>query len=58
MERFLGKTRVKVDLVRKLRRQVGNTWAHATQQEFTDDKKADVLSFATVFVKSGESISP
>ena len=34
---FLSKTRVNVDLVRKIGDEVRNTWAHAPQQELTDD---------------------
>ncbi len=53
---FLGKTRVNVDLVRKLRSQVRNTWAHAPQQELTDDKTAEGLSIATDFLEDLEKV--
>ena len=51
---FLGKTRVNVDLVRKLRSQVRNTWAHAPQQELTD--VAEGLSIATDFLDDLEKV--
>ena len=55
---FLGKTRVNVDLVRKLRSQVRNTWAHAPQQELTDDEKTEGFSIATDFLKDLENVCP
>ena len=55
---FLGKTRVNVDLVRKLRSQVRNIWAHAPQQELTDDEKAEGFSIATDFLKDLENVCP
>ena len=55
---FLGKTRVNVDLVRKLRSQVRNTWAHAPQQKFTDKHKAEGFSIATDFLKDLEYAHP
>ena len=55
---FLGKTRVNVDLVRELRSQVRNTWAHAPQQELTDDEKAEGFSIATEFLKDLENVCP
>ena len=55
---FLGKTRVNVDLVRKLRSQVRNTWAHAPQHELTEDEKAEGFSIATDFLKDLENVSP
>ena len=55
---FLGKTRVNVDLVRKLRSQVRNIWAHAPQQEFTDDEKTEGFLIATDFLKDLENVSP
>ena len=55
---FLGKTRVNVDLVRKLRSQVRNTWAHAPQQESTDDEKTEGFSIATDFLKNLEGVCP
>ena len=55
---FLGKTRVNVDLVRELRSQVRNTWAHAPQQELTDDEKAQGFSIATEFLKDLENVCP
>ena len=55
---FLGKTRVNVDLVRELRSQVRNTWAHAPQQELTDDEKAEGFSIATDFLKDLENVCP
>ena len=53
---FLGKTRVNVDLVRKLRSQVRNTWAHAPQQELTDDEIAESLSIAIDFLEDLEKV--
>ena len=55
---FLGKTRVNVDLVRKLRSQVRNTWAHAPQHELTEDEKAEGFSIATDFLKDLQNVSP
>ena len=55
---FLGKTRVNVDLVRKLRSEVRNTWAHAPQQELTDDKKKEGFSIAAEFLKDLDNVSP
>jgi hypothetical protein len=53
---FLGKVRVSVDLVRKLRSQVRNTWAYAPQQELSDDKKAEIFSIATDFLEDLEKV--
>ena len=53
---FLGKVRVSVDLVRKLRSQVINTWAYAPQQELSDDKKAEIFSIATDFLEDLEKV--
>ena len=53
---FLGKTRVNVDIVRKLRSQVRNTWAHAPQQELTDDETAEGLSIGTYFLEHLEKV--
>ena len=53
---FLGKTRVKVDLIRKLRSEVRNTWAHAPQQEMSDDKMAQGFSIATEFLEDLEKV--
>ena len=55
---FLGKTRVNVDLVRKLRSRVRNTWAHAPQQNLTDDEKAEGFSIAIDFLKDLENVCP
>ena len=55
---FLGKTRANVDLVRKLRSQVRNTWAHAPQQVLTDDEKTEGFSIATDFLKDLENVCP
>lgn len=55
---FLGKTRVNVDLVRKLRSQVRNSWAHAPKQEFSDDEKAEGFSIATDFLEDLEKVFP
>ena len=53
---FLGKTRLNVDLVRKLRSQVRNTWAHAPQQELTNDETAEGFSIATDFLEDLEKV--
>ena len=53
---FLGKVRVSVDLVRKLRSQVRNTWAHAPQQELGDDEKVESFSIATDFLEDLEKV--
>ncbi len=53
---FLGKTRVNVDLERKLRSQVRNTWAHAPQQELTDDEIAEGFSIANDFLEDLEKV--
>ena len=55
---FLGKTRVNVDLVRKLRSEVRNTWAHAPQQELTDDEKKEGFSIAADFLEDLENVGP
>ena len=54
---FLGKTRVNVDLVRELRSEVRNTWAHASQQELTDDEKNEAFSIAIDFLEDLEKVS-
>ena len=48
---LIGKVRVSVDLVRKLRSQVRNTWAHAPKHKFTDDEKDESFSIATDFLE-------
>ena len=53
---FLGKTRVNVDFVRKLRSPVTNTWAHAPQHELTDDETAESFSIATDFLEDLEKV--
>ena len=53
---FPDKIRVDVDLVRKLRSQVRNIWAHAPQLELTDDKTAECFSIATNFLKYLEKV--
>ena len=53
---FLGKTRLNVDLVRKLRSQVRNTWAHAPQQELTNDEIAESFSIAIDFLEDLEKV--
>ena len=55
---FLGKTRVNVDLARKLRSEVRNTWAHAPQQELSDDEMAQGFSIATEFLEDLEKVCP
>ena len=55
---FLGKTRVNVDLVRKLRSQVRNTWAHAPQHELTDNQKTEGFSIAADFLEDLDNVSP
>ena len=53
---FLGKTRVNVDLVRDLRSEVRNTWAHAPQHELSDDEMAQGFSIATEFLEDLENV--
>ena len=53
---LLGKTRVNVDFVRKLRSEVRNTWAHAPQQELSDDEMAQNFSMAIDFLKNLEKV--
>ena len=53
---FLGKTRVNVDLARKLRSEGRNTWAHAPQQELKDDEMAQGFSIATEFLEDLEKV--
>ena len=55
---FLSKTRVNVDLVRKLRDKVRNTWAHAPQQELTDDESTEGFSIAADFLKDLDIVGP
>ena len=55
---FLGKVRVSVDLVIKLRSQVRNTWVHAPQQEFTNDEKDESFLIATDFLEDLEKVFP
>jgi hypothetical protein len=57
-EAFLGKVRVSVDLMRKCRSQVRNTWVHAPKQEFSDDEKAESFSIATEFLEDLEKVFP
>jgi tetratricopeptide (TPR) repeat protein len=52
---FLGKTRVSVDLVRKLRSQT-HPWVHAPQQTYTDDEKDESFSIATDFLENQEKV--
>ena len=53
---FLGKTRVNVDVVRKLRSEVRNSWAHAPQQELSDEEMAQGFSIATDFLEDLETV--
>ena len=55
---FLGKTRVNVDLVRKLRSKVRNTWAHAPQQELTDEEKKEDFSITADFLNDINKVYP
>ncbi|CAB3989385.1 Hypothetical predicted protein [Paramuricea clavata] len=55
---FLGKTRVNVELVRKLRSRVKNVWVHAPEQEFTDDEKEKSFLTATKFLEDLERVCP
>ena len=55
---FLGKARVNVELVRKLRSRVKNVWVHAPEQEFTDDEKEKSFSTATTFLQDLEKVRP
>ena len=53
---FLGKIRVNVELTRKLRSEVRNTWAHAPKQELSDDEMAQGFSIATEFLENLEKV--
>ena len=55
---FLRKTRVNVDLARKLRSEVRNTWAHAPQQGLSDDEMVQSFSIATDFLEDLEKVWP
>ena len=55
---FLGKTRVNVDLVRKLRSKVRNTWAHAPQQELTAEEKKEDFSITADFLNDLNKVYP
>jgi hypothetical protein len=55
---FLGKARVNVELVRKLRFRVKNVWVHAPEQEFTDDEKEKSFSTASKFLEDLEKVRP
>ena len=55
---FLGKARVNVELVRKLRSRVKNVWVHAPEQEFTDDEKEKSFSTASKFLEDLEKVRP
>ncbi|XP_028405131.1 uncharacterized protein LOC114527630 [Dendronephthya gigantea] len=52
---FPGKTRVDIELARKLRSQVRNTWAHAPKQEFDHSKKSQSFSIANEFLEDLEA---
>ncbi|CAB3989383.1 E3 ubiquitin- ligase DZIP3 [Paramuricea clavata] len=54
---LIGKDRVSVDLLRKLRSQ-RNPWAHAPKQKFTDHEKAESFSIATEFLEDLEKVFP
>ncbi|XP_028405132.1 uncharacterized protein LOC114527631 [Dendronephthya gigantea] len=57
-EAFLGKNRVKVDFVRKLRNEVRNIWAHAPRQEMTDEEKDRSLAIANDILEDLVPIFP
>ena len=44
--------------MREFRSHMRNTWAHAPQQELTDDEKAEGFSIATEFLKDLENACP
>ena len=55
---FPGKTRIKVDDVRKLRSDVRNTWAHAPKQELSDHQKDDYFKIAIDFLEEMKKMYP
>jgi tetratricopeptide (TPR) repeat protein len=55
---FPGKTRVNVDLVRKLRSNVRNTWAHAPKQELNDQQKGEFFEIAANFLEDLKKVFP
>ena len=55
---FPGKTRIKVDDVRKLRSDVRNTWAHAPKQELSDHQKDDYFKIAIDFLEEMKKLYP
>ena len=55
---FPGKTRVNVDLVRKLRSNVRNTWAHAPKQELNDQQKEEFFEIAANFLEDLKKVFP
>ena len=55
---FPGKTRIKVDDVRKLRSDVRNTWAHAPEQELSDHQKDDYFKIAIDFLEEMKKLYP
>jgi hypothetical protein len=55
---FPGKTRVNVDLVRDLRSNVRNTWAHAPKQELNDEQKEEFFEIAANFLEDLKKVFP
>ena len=57
-EVFPGKTRVNVDLVRKLRSDVRNRWAHSPKHEVTDQQTKDYFQIAIDFLEDLKIVFP
>jgi tetratricopeptide (TPR) repeat protein len=55
---FPGKTRVDVKLVRDLRSNVRNTWAHAPKQELNDEQKEEFFEIAANFLEDLKKVFP
>jgi tetratricopeptide (TPR) repeat protein len=55
---FPGKTRVDVKLVRDLRSDVRNTWAHAPKHEISDQQKEDHFEIAAKFLEDLKKVFP
>ena len=57
-EVFPGKKRVNVDLVRKLRSDVRNRWAHSPKHEVSDQQKKDYFQIAADFLEDLKNVFP
>ena len=55
---FLGKTRLNVDFVRKLRSDVRNSWAHSPKHEVSDQQKKDSFQIGADFLEDLKNVFP